>query len=100
MESINKSFWKNLWQLKLSNKMKTFAWRACRDSLPTFINLKKKHVMVEDRCVFCLQQVKDPAHALFYCIEIRQHWTVYLPELQNIGHNLSLWDWANVVKDT
>lgn len=37
-ESRN-SFWKNLWRLNVPNKIKSFAWRASRNILPTKENL-------------------------------------------------------------
>ncbi|KAG2666985.1 hypothetical protein I3760_15G091300 [Carya illinoinensis] len=63
-------FWKSLWHLKLPKKMKIFAWRACQEKLPTYLNLKKKHVMDDGTCVLCNQGMEDAAHALYFCSEI------------------------------
>ncbi|XP_042946916.1 uncharacterized mitochondrial protein AtMg00310-like [Carya illinoinensis] len=57
-------FWKSLWHLKLPKKMKVFAWRACQEKLPTYLNLKKKHVLDDATCVLCNQGMEDAAHAL------------------------------------
>lgn len=38
-------FWKKLWALPLPHKVRHFAWRACRDSLPTKINLMWRGVV-------------------------------------------------------
>ena len=32
-------FWNTIWSLNISNKIKTFTWRACRNILPTKVNL-------------------------------------------------------------
>ncbi|XP_042974784.1 uncharacterized protein LOC122306423 [Carya illinoinensis] len=57
-------FWKSLWHLKLPKKMKIFAWRACQEKLPTYLNLKKRHVLDDATCVLCNQGMEDAAHAL------------------------------------
>ena len=38
-----KSFWRGLWQLRVPNKVKHFAWRACNDGLPTMVSLLPRH---------------------------------------------------------
>lgn len=40
--SRQKQFWKSLWKLKVHNKVKIFAWRACKDDLLRRLNLRKK----------------------------------------------------------
>ncbi|KAG2712768.1 hypothetical protein I3760_04G141500 [Carya illinoinensis] len=39
--------------------MKVFAWRACQEKLPTYLNLKKKHVLDNATCVLCNQEVRN-----------------------------------------
>lgn len=36
---LDKKLWKGIWSLEVSNKYKNLVWRACRNSLPTKINL-------------------------------------------------------------
>ncbi|KAL5765268.1 hypothetical protein ACOSQ2_017862 [Xanthoceras sorbifolium] len=38
--------WKHLWKLDVPNKIKLFAWRACKEILPTNLNLSKKGIFV------------------------------------------------------
>lgn len=45
-------FWKALWKLNCSNKIKHFIWRACRDILPTKFRLAARKVSNDDRCGF------------------------------------------------
>ncbi|XP_042950087.1 uncharacterized protein LOC122282202 [Carya illinoinensis] len=89
-------FWKSLWHLKLPKKMKVFAWRACQEKLPTFLNLKKKHVLDDATCGLCNQGMEDAAHALFFCSEVRSVWGVFCSQMDNMQPDLSFWDLANL----
>lgn len=60
------SLWKMLWKMKVSQKVKIFAWKSmCHDGLPSYQNLKGKHINVEGKCVFCHAPIEDSSHALF-----------------------------------
>nr|POF23660.1 hypothetical protein CFP56_76966 [Quercus suber] len=37
-------FWRSLWQLRVLNKLKHFAWRASSDALPTMTSLVWRHI--------------------------------------------------------
>ena len=52
-----KQIWKNIWSMKTPNKIKNFAWRACRDMLVKKVNLKKKHITQDDTCNDCGKEV-------------------------------------------
>ena len=49
----NKKLWAGLWRLKVPNKIKTFAWRTCTDSLPTMENLVRRRVVQTPICSSC-----------------------------------------------
>ncbi|XP_042950031.1 uncharacterized protein LOC122282138 [Carya illinoinensis] len=98
-ESMESVFWRCLWHLKIPKQIKIFAWRACHEKLPTFKNLKHKHVLENDICVICTSCVEDAAHALFYCSDVRQVWLDYCPKLGEIVSDLSFWDLANLAHD-
>lgn len=59
------TLWKQLWKMRVPPKIKNFAWRAYRDTLPTRCNLIKRKVHVTSICCFC-QIEEDVAHALIY----------------------------------
>ena len=46
-----KIFWSGLWKLKVPNKVKTYVWRACTNSLPTLENLLKRKVVLSSICM-------------------------------------------------
>lgn len=37
--------WKRIWNLKATNGVKMFMWRACREVLPPRLNLTKKKLL-------------------------------------------------------
>lgn len=71
-----------LWQLKFPNNVRIFTWRACKDGLPTLSNLQKKKIAIDSSCSFCHNHGEDIAHALFYCLEVKDWWNVFLLEME------------------
>ncbi|KAL0009734.1 hypothetical protein SO802_004842 [Lithocarpus litseifolius] len=51
--SLMRRFWRSLWRLLIPHKVKHFAWRACREALPTKVNLKRRKVVTDDSCEWC-----------------------------------------------
>lgn len=87
-------FWKELWKLKIPLKIQVFAWKACKEGLPTTHNLVKRHVNVNNKCCFCSQSLEDVLHALFLCDELQPWWDKYLSSLSalpNIFFYLACW---------
>ena len=46
-------FWHTLWSLNVPPKIKIFAWRACRNILPTTVNLCHRGVLDDATCEAC-----------------------------------------------
>jgi len=40
-DSNLRCFWKKLWQLPTPHKVRHFLWHACKDIVPTKVNLKQ-----------------------------------------------------------
>lgn len=66
----------------MPNKVRIFPMKACQDGLPTFKNLKIKHVEVEDECLFYKNPRENLLCALVTCPTIRPWWLLYLPNIQ------------------
>ena len=52
-------------ELKVLNKVKTFAWWACSESLPTMVNLARRRVVLSNSCTSCNREPETVIHALW-----------------------------------
>jgi hypothetical protein len=56
------SMWKKLWSLNCVSKIRHFLWRFCYNSHPIRMNLKRRGMDLDTRCVVCRRLNKDGAH--------------------------------------
>lgn len=78
--------WKNLWKLKLPLKIKVFAWYPSRDGLPTFQNLSKKQVQVDNKYPIYQQPNESSSHAIFECGVVQLNWNINFLNLYLFSH--------------
>ena len=69
-------FWKKLWSLKMPNKVKHFAWRACNNALPTMVNLAHRNISSSNVCELCKTAPEDTLHALWACSKLEVVWNM------------------------
>ena len=55
-------FWKNLWRLNVPNKIKSFAWRASRNTLPKKENLCHRKVLDDQIYEACGLDAESSGH--------------------------------------
>ena len=72
--SLMRRFWRSLWRLPIPHKVRHFSWRACREALPTKVNLKRKKVLTEDSCEWCKVKPKIAGHVLWGCPKAQEVW--------------------------
>ena len=72
--SLIRRFWRSLWRLPIPFKVRHFAWRACREALPTKVNLKRKKVLTEDSCEWCKVKPEIAGHVLWGCPKAQEVW--------------------------
>ncbi|XP_042939410.1 uncharacterized protein LOC122274438 [Carya illinoinensis] len=77
-----KLIWKNIWKLHVPHRIKVFAWRVCKNILPTLSNLKSRKLLVDDSCIWCQEEMEDVNHALVYCPLIIDCWMHLFPSLK------------------
>nr|XP_023881644.1 uncharacterized protein LOC111994020 [Quercus suber] len=69
-----KRVWSCIWQLKLSHKLRHFAWKASRNILATKDNLIRRRITEDDACVLCGQPKETTCHLLWFCKHAREIW--------------------------
>ena len=65
--SLNWRFCKQVWGLPLPHKIRHFAWEACRNILPTKVNLLKRRVLQDDICEECRLVAETSGHLFWTC---------------------------------
>ena len=60
-----------IWKLRLPNKIKVFAWRACHEILPTAANLTRRKVLNDDKCMICTRETESTIHAFWDCAAVQ-----------------------------
>uniref|UniRef100_A0A7N2KMP7 Reverse transcriptase zinc-binding domain-containing protein n=1 Tax=Quercus lobata TaxID=97700 RepID=A0A7N2KMP7_QUELO len=77
-ERKSKSFWKTLWRLNIPNKVKSFAWNASKNILPTKANLNlcRRHVVADSVCEACGVESESSSHALWDSKKAQEVWRI------------------------
>ena len=61
------SWWNFLMRIHISFKMKLFIWHACKNWVPTRVNLDQRGVLVDTVCPLCRCGKETMLHALWGC---------------------------------
>lgn len=69
-----RKFWRLLWQLNILHKIHHFAWRACKDIIPTKENLVKRKMLLEGCYDACQLEVESSGHLFWECASVREVW--------------------------
>ncbi|XP_042983163.1 uncharacterized protein LOC122312584 [Carya illinoinensis] len=85
--------WKHLWKMKVPNKIKIFAWRACQNGLPVGSLLQQKRILADPTYKLCLFAPETVSHALVFCPAVHVFFSTYLPGLC-FHHSFSIVDLA------
>lgn len=79
--SVRDPLWKNIWSLRLPKKIKFFACRARRDSLPTQHKLHYQKILEDVLCPFCAIHTGELLHAIYGWPHLLSTWDMHLQKL-------------------
>ncbi|KAL0001682.1 hypothetical protein SO802_015463 [Lithocarpus litseifolius] len=92
-DSSHRGFWRKLWRLPIPHKVRHFAWRACRNILPTKDNLFQRKVLTDCLCDECGEGSKSYGHLFWSCPRAQLVWSCSkLPRSLRLGQFHSFFD--------
>ena len=79
--------WKEVWSLQVPKKIQMFMWCSLKDSFPSKLNLKKKHMVQDPGYDLCGAPTEDILHALCFCPHAYAAWgeDMGLKEIRNFN---------------
>ena len=80
-------FWSQLWNLHVPNKSKLFAWKACKNILPTKANLYHRGVIDDSTCEACALAPEIVGHLFWDYIVTKDVWNLSNILLNKTGIN-------------
>ncbi|XP_030924592.1 uncharacterized protein LOC115951551 [Quercus lobata] len=86
--SLLRKFWEKIWSLPIPHKVRHFCWRACRDTLPTKVKLRRRNVIAEDMCVCCHKEARTNGHIFWGCPKAQETWAASKLQLLHLDVHL------------
>jgi hypothetical protein len=77
-------FWKKLWKLDCPGKVKHFLWRMAHNSLALRVNLARRHMEVDTRCVVCNRLDENGGHLFCTCKFVKHLWQQLLEHVHTL----------------
>jgi hypothetical protein len=75
-----------IWETRLPNKVKVFAWLYFKNRLSTRVNLFAKHSVDTETCERCSAQTESREHVFFVCRESAAIWnTICMPQIVRLS---------------
>jgi hypothetical protein len=68
--------WKKLWKVRVPSKLRIFAWRLARSSLPTGAERVRRHMADSIVCPICNAAADDWRHSLLTCNMAASVWAM------------------------
>lgn len=94
------SFWKDIWKLQITDRLRIFLWKIAWDILPTTSWL---HSIIptyhpDTSCPLCMTGPDSLKHVFFHCHFARVVWRLYPSPLDSTTlDSLNLCDWIRVI---
>jgi hypothetical protein len=71
---VSSPSWKLIWQCPVPPKVKLLAWKICKKSLATQVNLQRHHMTTTGTCQICGKEEEDTMHVFLRCPHARDLW--------------------------
>jgi hypothetical protein len=68
--------WKKLWKVKVPSKLRMFAWRLARSSLPIGEERERRHMATSAVCPICCAAIDSWRHSLLDCNLAKVVWSL------------------------
>lgn len=86
--------WKKIWAIEVLPSCKEFIWRACKEVLPVYANLKRRGIELETTCQACGEEEETIVHAILTCSRTHRFWfgshlSIQVP--QSLNNNFRGW---------
>lgn len=91
--------WKEIWSLDIPPKLRMFLWRACRNILPTQVELFRRRISVNPMCPECQLEPETTAHTLMECRGLKEIWSGAPFFLPRVDRNATMWTIFAHLKD-
>jgi hypothetical protein len=66
--------WEKIWKTSTTPKIKQFIWRLAHNSLPLRMNIRRRGMECDTKCVCCQRLDEDGAHLFLRCKEVKKIW--------------------------
>nr|POE73187.1 putative ribonuclease h protein [Quercus suber] len=74
-QPVDNTLWKKIWGSQVQPKVRSFLWRALKNSIPTKLNLRRRTILADDWCDQCKGATEDVIHVLWSCPLLSQVWS-------------------------
>ncbi|KAL4379262.1 hypothetical protein GQ457_02G040270 [Hibiscus cannabinus] len=90
--------WNLIRRLSVPQRIRTFLWLVCHGKLLSNQERVRRHLTMEDACVYCNDGLEDILHVLRDCVRARTVWMQVVSHNKLVQfHNLNLLDWLTSI---
>lgn len=99
---VDKFPYKKIWQIDLvPPKVAFFPWASLRGGVLTVDKIKKRGLIVVNRCYLCKKDEENVEHLFCSCEVARRVWKFFFSSFGlQIGRDVELWDSLNLLAPT
>ncbi|KAK5783714.1 hypothetical protein PVK06_038227 [Gossypium arboreum] len=97
MDTDYTDFYKKIWGLNLSPKIRIAIWRFTKEFIPTTVNLFNRRINQSPICFSCGEVPKNFMHTLLICGLAKNVWQSIGVDWSNVNVNMDFYTWLKLV---